>query len=258
MKIVHVTALCAVLAVSGCASNPSNPMDPLEPLNRKIYAFNDNVDHYVAKPVAQAYHNVTPQPFRIAVNNFFDNILDAYSAVNNALRAEPKKALSDLMRVAINTTFGVFGLVDFATPAGLPSNKTTLGDTLATWGWKNSSYFVMPFFGPSTIRDGTGTTVTLYYSPDRKLYNGPAAANTADAFYVVSKRERLLGVEESVQEAAIDPYSYTRDAFLQIRAKQVGGTQPTSPQDEIDIDQLMAPEPSSAPVANKPAASSAQ
>jgi phospholipid-binding lipoprotein MlaA len=225
-------------------------MDPMEPMNRAIYSFNDKVDRAVAKPVAQAYHNVTPTPFRIAVGNFFDNILDVYSAANNILSAKPEKAMNDIMRVAINSTLGVFGLVDFATPAGLVSNKTTLGDTLATWGWKNSSYLVIPFLGPSTIRDGWGTGITLYFSPDRDLYSDPAQANIAWGLGLVSRRERLLGVEESVNEAALDPYSYTRDAFLQIRTKQVGGTQPTSPDDEMDIDQLMGPDTSSAPASS--------
>ena len=256
MKTVHIAVLCSVLMATGCASNPTNPMDPLEPMNRAIYTFNDKVDRAVAKPVAQVYRKATPQPLRIAVSNFFNNILDAYSAANNVLSAEPQKAMNDLMRVAINSTLGVFGLVDFATPAGLKNNKNTLGDTFAKWGWKNSSYLVMPLLGPSTIRDGAGTAITLYISPDRQLYDGPAQANTAWGLNLVSKRERLLGVEESVDEAALDPYSYTRDAYLQIRASQVGGTPPTPEDDGTDIDELMAP--ASAPVAVKPDASGAK
>jgi len=251
MKIAPVAVLCLTLVIAGCASNPGNPQDPLEPMNRAVYSFNDKVDRAVAKPVAQAYRTVTPTPLRIAVGNFFNNILDVYSIANNVLRADPQKALNDVMRVAINSTLGVFGLVDFATPAGLANNKTTLGDTMATWGWKSSSYLVIPFLGPSTIRDGIGTGVTLYLSPDRDLYATPAQANVAWGLHLVSKREQLLGLEDSVQEAALDPYSYTRDAYLQIRAKDVGAPSPSAA-DDMDIDQLMAPDTSSAPLATAP------
>jgi len=260
MKIAHVAMLSVTLLSAGCATAPSNPIDPLEPMNRSIYSFNDTVDRNVAKPVAKAYRAVTPQPFRTAVNNFFDNILDAYSAANNILSAEPEKALSDIMRVAINSTLGVFGLVDFATPAGLKSNKSTMGDTLAHWGWKNSNYLVIPFLGPSTFRDGTGTAVTLYVSPDRRIiYKEAATANVAWGVQLLARRERVLGLEEAVDEAALDPYSYTRDAFMQYRNKQVGGTLYLQQQDDLDIDQLVAPsDGASAPVATKPDASGAQ
>lgn len=256
MKSVHIAVLCSVLTMTGCAANPANPMDPLEPMNRKIYTFNDKFDKAIAKPVAKAYRTVTPSPFRIAVDNFFDNIRDVYSLANNILSAEPEKAMNDLMRVAINSTLGVFGLVDFASATGLKSNKTNLGDTLAHWGWKNSSYLVIPFLGPSTIRDGTGTGITLWVSPDRQLYDGPAQANVAWGMELLSKRERVLGLEDAIDEAALDPYSYTRDAYMQIRTKEVGGTLPTTQSDDdLDIDQLVAP--ASAPLAVKPDASAA-
>lgn len=265
MRILHVAALSATLFMAGCASAPSNPIDPLEPMNRSIYAFNDKLDRNVSKPVAKAYRAVTPQPFRTGVNNFFDNILDAYSAVNNILSAEPQKALSDIMRVAMNSTLGVFGLVDFATPAGLKSNKNTFGDTLAHWGWKNSNYLVLPFLGPSTFRDGTGTMVTLYVSPDRRIiYKNPSNANIAWGMQLLGRRERVLGLEDAVDEAALDPYSYTRDAFMQYRNKQVGGSLPMEQQDDLDIDQLVAPAAgdASAPAAGRvparPEASGAQ
>lgn len=260
MKTLPILTLCATLLAAGCTSTPTNPQDPLEPMNRAVYSFNDKVDRAVAKPVAKAYRAITPQPARTAVNNFFDNILDAYSFANNVLSGEPVKAMNDLMRVAINSTLGLFGLVDFATPAGLQSNKNTFGDTLAHWGWKNSNYLVLPLLGPSTIRDGVGTATTLYVSPDRRLvYTNPASANTAWGLQLLGRRERLLGVEDTIDEAALDPYSYTRDAFLQMRAAQVAGQQPARPGkpdasapagatpaapsgDDVDIDQLVAPD----------------
>jgi phospholipid-binding lipoprotein MlaA len=242
MKIRHAASLSLALLTAGCASAPANPIDPLEPMNRSIYKFNDTVDRAVAKPVAQAYRNVAPRPVRTAVANFFDNILDVYSAANDILSAEPKKALNDLMRFAMNTTLGVFGLVDFATPAGLQNNKTTFGDTLASWGWKNSNYLVLPLLGPSTFRDGLGSIATIYASADRRvIYKTPQTANIAWGTQLLMRRERILGLEEAVDEAAIDPYSYTRDAFMQYRNKQVGGTLAFSSQDDVDVDQLVPP-----------------
>jgi phospholipid-binding lipoprotein MlaA len=265
MKALRLAAVCAVLLVAGCATHPTNPQDPYEPMNRKIYAFNDTLDRAVAKPLAEGYRAVTPSPMRTGVSNFFDNILDAYSVVNDVLSLQPVKAMNDLMRFAVNSTFGVFGLVDFATPMGLQNNKTSLGDTLARWGWKDSNYLVLPFWGPSTVRDGLGTVTTAYVSPDRRLiYKNPATANVAWGISLISRRERLLDVTNAIDEAALDPYSYSRDAYMQLRAAQIRGVRgadasapaAASPADDVDIDQLVAPDTpassASAPVGNTP------
>lgn len=267
MKALRLAMLCSVLLAAGCATHPSNPQDPFEPMNRKIYAFNDTMDRAIAKPVARGYRAVTPQPVRTGVSNFFDNILDAYSFVNDVLGLQPVKAMNDLMRFAVNSTFGVLGLVDFATPMGLQSNKTSLGDTFARWGWKNSNYLVLPVLGPSTFRDGLGTITTAYVSPDRRIiYKEPATANIAWGLALVDKRQRLLEVTDAIDEAALDPYSYSRDAYLQLRAAQIGGvrTDASAPaaatiksDDDVDIDQLVAPDApaSAAPAAGKSDAS---
>lgn len=263
MKALRLAMLLsAALLVAGCATHPSNPQDPYEPMNRKIYAFNDTMDRAIAKPVAEGYRAITPQPVRTGVGNFFGNILDAYSVVNDVLSLQPVKAMNDLMRFAVNSTFGVLGLVDFATPMGLQSNKTSLGDTMASWGWKNSNYVVLPLLGPSTVRDGIGTITTAYVSPDRRvIYKEPATANVAWGLALVDRRARLLEVTDAVDEAALDPYSYTRDAYLQLRAAQIHGvrTDASAPatSDDVDIDQLVAPDAaaSAAPAAGKPEAS---
>ncbi len=235
--------------LAGCATQPSNPRDPLEPMNRAVYRFNDAADRAVAKPVAKAYHSVTPLPVRIAVNNFFDNLRDVYSAVSNTLRADPERALNDTMRVAMNSTFGLFGLIDIATPAGLKDNKNTLGDTFASWGWKQSNYLVLPLMGPSTVRDGTGFGIVAAMTPERNLYHSPAAANVATGLNLVSKREQLLGLEEVLDNAALDPYAYTRDAYLQVRDKSLGIAPPKNEDDDLSIDAIMGttpPEPGKA------------
>ncbi|WP_024304477.1 VacJ family lipoprotein [Pseudogulbenkiania sp. MAI-1] len=247
---MRIAPLLLTVALAGCASTAQSQLDPLEPVNRAVYRFNDTADRAVLKPVAEGYRAVTPRPVRIAVGNFFDNIRDAYSAINNALRADAQKATNDVMRVAINSTFGLLGLIDIATPAGLANNKTTLGDTFASWGWKNSSYLVLPLLGPSTVRDGLGTAATLAANPEPGVvYQTHTQLTAASVLNAVNTRARLLGLEQTVDEAALDPYSYLRDAYLQLRAKQVGAElpKPSSEDEELDIDQLVAPPDASAP-----------
>lgn len=209
------------LSLTACATHSNNPIDPLEPMNRSIYSFNKKMDSAIAEPVAKGYHAITPQFFRTGVGNFFGNILDMYSVLNNALSLDVERTISDIMRVAINSTFGLFGLIDFATPAGLKGNKTGLGDTFAHWGWEQSRYLVLPLLGPSTIRDGLGKGIELYFSPDRQIYSTPTEANAAWTLGLINQRARLLGVEDILNEAALDPYTYTRDAYLQLRSREI-------------------------------------
>lgn len=240
MPRLRLLVAASVLVLAGCAANPANPKDPYEPYNRAMYSFNDKADRYVLKPVAQGYRAVTPQPARTAVGNFFDNLRDVYSIASNALRGEGEKTLNDIMRVALNSTFGLFGLIDIATPAGLKNNKNTLGDTFASWGWQNSNYLVLPLLGPSTVRDGTGTVITLAApGPAQSVYHNSREAVAYYGMTGISTRERLLDLDESLREAALDPYVYMRDGFLQLRASQLGQPNPTQ-QDEINIDDLIS------------------
>lgn len=241
--------LVASLLLAGCAStHPSSLQDPYESFNRSMYAFNDKADRWVIKPAAEGYRAITPAPFRTAVSNFFDNFKDVYSAANNLLQAEPEKAVNDIMRVALNSTFGLFGLIDIATPAGLKNNKTSLGDTFAHWGWKNSNYLVLPFFGPSTVRDGLGLGVSLGINgPEHLVYHNSNEAIAFYGVYGVNTRARYLDFDDSLATAAIDPYTYLRDGFLQLRAKQLGLPNPTQ-SDDVNIDELVnAPSTASAP-----------
>jgi phospholipid-binding lipoprotein MlaA len=232
------SSIVALVLLAGCAGPQGNPADPLEPMNRVIYRFNDAADRAVVKPVAQGYKAVVPQPARTAVGNFFDNLRDVVSLVNHTLQAKPDRAVNDLMRVALNSTFGLFGLIDIADPAGLKNYKTGFGDTLAVWGWKNSSYLVLPIFGPSTVRDGIGTAVNTMTPPPRTLYANDDQIYLATGLNLTDRRAALLGLETAVQEAALDPYIYTRDAYLQYRARQLG--QPTVDTQDVNIDELVS------------------
>lgn len=147
-----VLACCVVLA-SGCASTPRNPDDPLEGYNRAMFTFNEKVDKAVLKPVAEAYDYVTPKPVKIGVGNFFSNLADPWIGLNNLLQGKPAEALSDWMRFMVNTVFGFAGLLDIASEAQLPKHDEDFGQTLAVWGVGEGPYFVVPFFGPRTVRD---------------------------------------------------------------------------------------------------------
>ncbi|OHX10582.1 hypothetical protein BI343_06310 [Chromobacterium amazonense] len=240
MRRARTLAVAATLLLAGCASNPSAAYDPYEPYNRAMFTVNDKADQWVIKPVAQGYQAVVPSPLRTGVSNFFDNLKDVYSFAFNVLRAEPEKAANDFMRVAINTGFGLFGLLDIATPAGLKNNKTTFGDTLAAWGWKNSNYFVLPFFGPSTVRDSAGLTTSLAGpGPEKLIYHNTNEAIAFYSVYGVSTRAKYLGVDNLLDTAAVDRYSYTRDVYMQLRAKQLGQPDPTQPTDNLNLDELM-------------------
>ncbi|KUM04263.1 VacJ family lipoprotein [Chromobacterium subtsugae] len=265
----RILPLVAILLLAGCASAPATPYDPYEPYNRTMFKVNDTADQWVLRPLAQGYQKVVPSPVRTGVGNFFDNLKDVYSFAFNVLRAEPEKAANDFMRVAINSSFGLFGLIDIADQAGLKNNKTTLGDTLATWGWKSSNYFVLPFFGPSTVRDSAGLGASLAGpGPERLVYHNSREAIAFYGVYGVSTRAKYLGVDGLLDTAAVDRYSYTRDVYMQLRAKQLGQPDPTQPADNLNLDELMdSPGPggksdSSAPAAHAvessaPAAASA-
>lgn len=232
LVLLALTAAQPVLA-------QSNPNDPYEGYNRFMFKVNDTADHYVLTPMARGYRAVTPKPVRMGVTNFFDNLRDVVSFGSNVLRLDIKRASEDLVRVGINTTFGLGGLINIADAGEIPSNKNTLGDTFASWGWKKSNYFVYPLMGPSTVRDSLGSTVVGVYSPQSAVFDANAARWSAVALNAVNTRERLLDLTDSLDEAAIDKYSYTRDLYMRMRAQQLGTALPQSEEDNIDIDDLV-------------------
>jgi phospholipid-binding lipoprotein MlaA len=229
-----------LLCLSGCAGWGEHTRDPLEPMNRVVYRFNDKADQYVMKPVAESYRAVAPTPVRMSVRRFFSNLGDASSAVNYTLQARPEPAFYSFARFTLNSTAGVLGLFDVTGERERRFGQTGFGDTFARWGWKNSSYLVIPLMGPSTLRDGTGLIASsafqnhvIYGQPDDELL---LSAGVAGA---VSTREGLLGVEDTINGAALDPYSYTRDGWLQMRARSSGDDPLKSADEDMDIDDLM-------------------
>lgn len=205
--------LIGLLLLGGCAS-AHNPADPFEPVNRSIYSFNDKLDKTVVKPVAKEYVKIVPNTGRIMISNFFSNLDDAKTAINDVLQFKLVQGFSDGMRFVVNTTVGVFGLVDVASKGGLEKHNEDFGQTLAHWGVNSGPYIVIPILGPSTVRDGIGryadSTVDII-STDVPTRN--------EMFVVegISKRSGLLDAESIANEATVDPYAFRRDTYLLYR-----------------------------------------
>ncbi|RDK02100.1 MlaA family lipoprotein [Paraburkholderia lacunae] len=216
-------ALVATGLISGCATGPDRkPGDPFEPVNRVVFNFNDGLDRYIAVPAAKGYQKVTPKPLRTAVSNFFSNLGDLSNAANNLLQLKITDATEDIVRFAFNSTFGLGGLLDWATPAGLPKHHQDFGLTLGHWGVPSGPYLVLPLFGPSTVRDSMGLVVDVKFNPLN--YIEPAERNPLYVLQFVSVRSDLLGATNLLEQAALDKYSFVRDAYTQQRKARLRGT----------------------------------
>jgi phospholipid-binding lipoprotein MlaA len=221
---MQTTALALVVAsaLTGCATGPDRkPGDPLEPMNRAVFKFNDTIDTAIAQPIAKGYQKVTPQPLRTAISNFFSNLGDLANAANNLLQLNITDATEDIMRFAFNSTFGIGGLLDFATPMGLPKHNQDFGLTLGHWGVPSGPYLVLPLFGPSSFRDGVGLVVDVRFNPLN--YIEPAWRNPLYGLQFISKRSDLLGATDLLSQAALDKYSFVRDAYTQQRRSLLRG-----------------------------------
>ena len=224
-------ALLAAAVLGGCATAGAPTRDPWESFNRKTFAFNDAVDQAVMKPVAQGYQKVVPSFAREGINNFYDNIEDIGTSLNNFLQGKPREGLSDAGRFLVNTFLGVFGLWDVATPMGLEKHSEDFGQTLGVWGVESGPFLVLPFLGPSTVRDGTARFVDPswywgeYVDPER-LYWG---IWTLDKVRI---RANLLQAESLLEGAALDRYTFIRDAWVQRRRSQVFDGNPPRPKED--------------------------
>jgi len=245
------TTLAMACFVAGCAT-PQRP-DPLEPMNRKVYAFNDAVDRTVLKPVATAYQDNIPQPVRTGVTNFFGNVKDVWSAVNLFLQGRVGDGFSDLARFGTNTVFGILGIFDVATDLGMPKHGEDLGQTLGKWGLGPGAYLVLPFFGPSTLRDVTDLPFDLQTSPTGFVEQIPLR-NAMTATGIVNTRANLLGASALMDEIALDKYVFLRDAYLQRRLSLVYDgnppAQPAEPEEDLEEEADAAAAAPAAPAAS--------
>lgn len=230
-RIALITASLTALVLSGCASTNAPKADPLEGINRATFAFNDTVDAAVLKPVAKGYQAITPQFVRSGVNNLFTNVGDVAGAVNSLLQGKPTQAASNAGRFLVNSTLGIFGLFDVATPMGLEKFNEDFGQTLGTWGVGTGPYLVVPFMGPSTLRDVTGRGVDSYLGWARQVDHIPTR-NSAYGVELIDVRAGLLGAGQTLEEAALDKYQFLRDAYLQRRMRAVYDGK--APQEKLD------------------------
>lgn len=216
MKTVNFALASALLLLGGCASN-GDPRDPLEPLNRSIHTFNEAVDRVAMKPLAEAYRAVAPRFVETGVRNVFSNLGDVGIFANDLLQFKGPEAVTDFMRLAVNSTFGLFGLLDVASEMGLRKHDEDFGQTLGKWGVKESPYLVLPFFGPSTIRDTVGLAVDNNYLDPVRRIDDVGVRNRSAFARVVSRRADLLEAKSAVDAAALDGYEFTRDLYLEHR-----------------------------------------
>ncbi len=240
-----IPLLGLAIALGGCATK-ENP-DPWEPMNRGIFAFNETLDKYAIEPVAKGWDFVLPEIVQTGIGNFFDNLNMPIVFANDVLQAKPGAAFFDLMRFLYNSTFGLAGLIDIATMVEIPRNDEDFGQTLGYWGLSSGPYLVLPIFGPSTVRDGTGLLVDSaarsfgYITPFWSGVVGLSGAETTGAtigttaIELINLRARFLEEIASSRADAFDYYVFVRNAYLQNRRAKVNDQPETSAEDDEDL-----------------------
>lgn len=237
-RIPRISLLLFLATLSGCASldGPTEAHDPWERYNRGMYNFNDKVDRAIFKPVAKGYRAITPAPVEKGVSNFFFNIREIRVIVNDILQFKLLQALSDTGRFVTNSTIGIGGLFDVAKHMGMDRHDEDFGQTFGLWGINNGPYLILPFFGPSSVRDGIGLVADYQINPIDEIDD----RDTRTALYtigIISTRADLLEAGEILDEVAFDPYIFLREAYFQRRRNQVydGAPPAVDKEEEIDI-----------------------
>jgi phospholipid-binding lipoprotein MlaA len=233
LVLLNSLLLCTVL--SACATAPADKgvdtPDPLEPMNRAFFAFNDTLDKAVLGPVSRGYAKATPKPVQTGIRNFFDNLTYIETIINNFLQGKIEEGLEDILRVVINSTFGLGGLNDFAGDIGFPQRDEDYGQTLAVWGVGPGFYLELPIFGPSTLRDAATIPASTVSNP--LFYADTAVALSAGAVDLVDTRARLESAIKLRDETALDRYIFQRDAWLQRRRNLIFDG--NAPLEELDF-----------------------
>jgi phospholipid-binding lipoprotein MlaA len=210
-------ALLFAACAAGCASpGTGTPGDPLEGPNRAIFSFNEGFDKVLLKPAATVYKKVVPEPARQCVGNVFANVNDIFVSINSLLQGKVGDAVSDACRVLVNTTVGVAGCFDVASKWGLEKHNRDFGQTFGKWGVGPGPYLVLPILGPSNFRDGIGVAINSYLDPIWHISRVPTR-NIVVSVRAVSIRADLLTAGDVLEEAALDKYSFVRDAYSQRR-----------------------------------------
>ena len=233
----RAAALCSLLVLVGCATTgEGDPRDPFEPWNRGVYRFNEKVDEKIARPVATAYRKIIPDEIRSRVRNFFANLADPFIGVNNFLQGKFEEGVGDWARFAFNSTIGLFGIHDVATDMGLEKHNEDFGQTFGRWGVGPGPYLVLPILGSSTLRDGVGTGLDLYTDPITEVRPYHLQYGLV-GLRLTQTRADLLDASRILDEAALDKYTFQRDAYLQRRRSLIYDGRPPrvkEPEDEPD------------------------
>jgi len=217
--------LAALLLFGGCATVapkdddeplPGQVADPWEPFNRSVFAFNQELDAGLIYPLTSAYVGLVPSLVRQGVTNFFNNAEDLWSAVNNLLQGKIEQSIAMSFRFAWNTVFGWAGVLDLATELGIERTPEDFGQTLAVWGMPPGNFLMLPFFGPSTVRDALGLPLDIAASP-AYAYNQGSFRPVTTVVQILDTRSQLLGASQLLDTVALDKYSFVRDAFLERR-----------------------------------------
>jgi phospholipid-binding lipoprotein MlaA len=221
MTIRNTLALAvgAAVLLSGCATS-TNPRDPFEKFNRAMFSFNDAVDRTALKPVATAYKEATPSFVQTGVNNFFGNLSDLWSSANNFAQFKGQDGMNDFTRFAVNSTLGLLGVLDIATPAGLRKHNEDLGQTLGYWGVPSGPYLMLPILGASTVRDTVALPGDFWGDPWDHVNDIPWR-NSGILLRAVDQRASVLDASNLLEDAALDRYEFIRDGYLQRRASRV-------------------------------------
>ncbi len=223
-KILTTLFLSLTVFLGGCATN-GDDRDPIEGFNRAMFNFNEGLDNALFKPVAKGYRAVVPGPVDKGVSNFFGNINDVVTAVNGLLQFEVKQGGSDIARVLINSTIGIFGLFDVATGMGFKKHNEDFGQTLGRWGVGNGPYLVLPLLGPSTVRDTIGFAVdNQAFDPMYKIDHIPTR-NSLLVTEAIDTRADLLGASNVLEKAALDRYEFLKESYLQKRDVEINGSE---------------------------------
>ncbi len=219
-QLLRLFALLLLLLLSGCASTShtaaDGPYDPFEKVNRKIFDYNMSFDKHVLQPVAKGYAKA-PAPVRKIVANFFNNLLEPTVVVNDVLQGKLGQAASDTGRFVFNTTFGIGGLFDVASKMGMERNQEDFGQSFAVWGAKPGAYLVLPLLGPSNVRDAFGRALQIGYMDPLQDLSDDGVEWSLRILDIVNTRAQLLGATEVMDQAALDPYVFAREAYRQQR-----------------------------------------
>ncbi len=226
-----VAAVAAALLLSSCASTPGRPYDPFEASNRLMYEINEPLDKYIAKPIAQAWVDYVPKFVQTAASNYSNNIDDLFSGINGLLQGKLDKAGNDFGRVLINTGFGLAGLIDIASDAGIPRGMEDFGQTFGYWGIPQGPFLFIPLWGPTTVRDGTGSILRFVWSPTNEIPLVPLR-NVIYGVGAIDLRAQALDATSLLEQASLDPYTFIRRSYLQRREYLVHDGNPPKPKDE--------------------------